>query len=90
MSLKDDILDMPVNNPLHEVMTDHERVAYSLGHRDARHAAANMASDADMKITMLRDALLALRDDGAWISGEWVPSEEAQSMADLALREVTQ
>lgn len=34
----------------------------------------------------LREALLALRDDGVWVGGEWVPSEEAQSMADVALK----
>lgn len=33
----------------------------------------------------LAEALRALRDDGAWIGGEWVPSEGAQAMADAAL-----
>lgn len=39
------------------LVTDGARTAYTLGHRDARHAAAEIASEADAQICALRKAL---------------------------------
>jgi len=43
MSIHNDIMNIAVDNPQLDNMTDKERIAYKLGHRDARHAAAELS-----------------------------------------------
>lgn len=51
------IMNIPLDNPQHDVMKDRERTSYKLGHRDARHAAAELALETDQQREELRGAL---------------------------------
>ncbi len=48
------IINIPLDNPQHDAMEDRERIAYKLGHRDARHAAAELALETDQQREALR------------------------------------
>lgn len=56
MSLHNDIMNIPCNSEV-ENYPDSLRLAYKVGHRDARHAAAEMALKADGKIEKCYEAL---------------------------------
>jgi hypothetical protein len=54
-SLHAQIINLPVNVGLAMVnATDGQLIAYKIGHRDARHAAAELANEADADIERLR------------------------------------
>jgi hypothetical protein len=55
-----------------------------------RVVAVNFGGDQLARVQELEDALEALRNDGAWIGNEWVPSGEAQALADAAPKETEQ
>jgi hypothetical protein len=55
MNLHDQIMSAPIG-PIQQFSED-ERLAYLAGHRDARHAAAELALTADDQIRKLREAL---------------------------------
>lgn len=56
MSLHNDIMNIPANSDV-ENYPDNLRLAYKVGHRDARHAAAEMALKADSKIEKFAESL---------------------------------
>lgn len=56
MNIHNQIMNIPVDNSQHDDMSDRERIAYKLGHRDARHAAAEMALEKDDYILALENA----------------------------------
>lgn len=65
MSLHDQIMNIQVNRTdyAYEDMTESEQYAYRLGHRDARHAAAEMALEHEERIEELEEAAReALKD----------------------------
>jgi len=43
MSLQNEIINIQINDPLFDSRTDREKISYKVGHRDARHAAAEIA-----------------------------------------------
>lgn len=45
-------------------------LAYKTGHRDARHAAAEIAAQADARIDELREAVVHRNSENAWIVQE--------------------
>ena len=66
MSYHNEIMNIEVKNPQHENMTDRERIAYKLGHRDARHAAAEVANSADTRIEELENAMREALEELEW------------------------
>ena len=54
MSLHDEIMNLPSGQG---TMSQSPDMAYKIGHRDARHAAAELALKADAEIERLRAAL---------------------------------
>lgn len=63
MNLHDRIMNIPVDNPESESMSINETIAFRLGHRIARHAAAEIANEEACYIEELEQAArLALKD----------------------------
>lgn len=60
-----DIMNIPVDDDLMNYIakTDAEVFAYKVGHRDARHEAAELGNQADCVIEELRSTLEELWDD---------------------------
>jgi hypothetical protein len=61
--LHSQIMHLPFANPADVAWTVAEQQAAKLGHRDARHAAAELAVDADRRIEALAAEVQALRAD---------------------------
>jgi galactose-1-phosphate uridylyltransferase len=79
MNLHGQIMNLPVV-PKNMDAEPNQRLAYKLGHRDARHAAAELALTADDQIRKLREAL-------EWIARVNATDHEYQSKARSALKE---
>ena len=64
MDLHGQIMNLPGSGGLSEIgTTQGEQLAYKRGHRDARHAAAEIALKADACIEALRSALLVMQGE---------------------------
>ena len=61
MSLHDKIMNIPDGNL---PTGSNQKIMYKMGHRDARHAAAEMAIELDERCEQLREAVRALMDFG--------------------------
>lgn len=92
MNLHGQMMNLPCALP--PMVVDDQ--AYKLGHRDARHAAAALANDADAEISRLRDTqrvlVEALRKivaiDDKMFGGDWDEIEEARAIAREAIASV--
>ena len=71
--LHEKIMNLPGTCGLSEIGTTHgEQLAYKRGHRDARHAAAEMALESDAEIDSLRTQLAeAQAEAGQWKVQVW-------------------
>lgn len=62
MDLHGEIINIPVNNHQYDSMRDRERLAYKIGHRDARHAAAELAIAYEKRIEELEEYVTLLEE----------------------------
>lgn len=74
MDLHSEVMNIPVPRDF-DYSDFHSKVhAYKSGHRDARHAAAELALKADARIEVLEQALKSILD--------WQPTQHVQSIFD--------
>lgn len=88
-NLHGQIMNLTVDNPQHDVMTDREKTAYKLGHRDSRHAAAELALETDQQREELRGALEQMIPLAELSQGLDVADWEAIERARTLLKETT-
>ena len=64
MNLHNDIMNIPVDNRKHlDAVSAAGAAAYKYGHRDARHAAAELSLKAEARIDELEEALRGLLNE---------------------------
>ena len=82
MSLHDKIMNIPDGNL---PTGSNQKIMYKMGHRDARHAAAEMAIELDERCEQLREALGCLLDCVQLDkdANEWWLDEQEQAFAAL-------
>lgn len=69
MNLHNEIMNIPVDNRKHlDAVSSAGAAAYKLGHRDARHAAAELSLKAEARIEELEEVLKAFLD---WTTNEY-------------------
>jgi ribosomal protein S13 len=56
MNLHNEIMNIQVDNSFYNKLTEAERQIYKIGHRDARHAAAELSPEAERRIEKLQEA----------------------------------
>ena len=68
MNLHNEIMNIPVDNRKHlDAVSGAGAAAYKFGHRDARHAAAELSLKAEARIEELEEALQKAREDINWM-----------------------
>lgn len=84
MSLHNDIINIVGNTytAVTGTWSTQEQQAYNMGHKEARHAAAELATEADKKIEELRAALEAITelyntDEGCTSLSEYINARKA-------------
>lgn len=87
MSLHNQIMNLSlVEGEKFDSMSEKERIAFKVGHKEARHAAAELALGVDGEIERLRTALQSIADiPNKMVGLDWDEIDAARSIATNAL-----
>ena len=90
MNIHGKIMNIPVDNSQHDDMSERERIAYKLGHRDARHAAAEMAledNEDDYILALENAARLALLELSGINQADGMKLESAAALRKVLFKQ---